>query len=90
MPTPTVPAPGMGQDLKNKLAAAQTAAAAKAAARAAIALAERRWMPDDQLDGLDDDGLAAEARLRGVDFDRPPATTRKQRIRALTAARTKE
>jgi hypothetical protein len=89
MPTPTVPCPGMGQDLKNRLAAEQTTRAAKAAARAAIEAAERCWMADDQLDGLDDDGLAAEARLRHFDPGDPPAP-RKQLIRALKAARTKE
>jgi hypothetical protein len=83
--TPTCPAPGMSQDLKNKLAAEQTAQAARAAARAAVELAERTWLPDDQLDRLDDDGLAAEARLRDVKV----APTRKQTIRALTQARTK-
>jgi hypothetical protein len=78
----------MGQDEKNRLGAAQTAKAAKAAARAAVELAERRWFPDDQLSGLDDDGLAAEARLRGVEL--PSNATRKQTVRALVSARTKE
>jgi hypothetical protein len=82
---PTVPAPGMGQDQKDRLAAAQTARLAKEAAAAAIELAERRWMPDDQLDQLDDDGLAAEARLRGLG-DLP--TKRTAALRALRAART--
>jgi hypothetical protein len=88
MPTPTLPAPGMGQDQKNKLAAAETARQAKLAARAAVLLAERRWMPDDQLGTLDADGLAAEARLREVDL--AEGATRSQAIRALTAARTKQ
>jgi hypothetical protein len=78
----------MGQDEKNRLGAAQTARAAKAAARAAVELTERRWMADDQLDHLDDDGLAAEARLREVEL--PAHATRKQIVRALCSARTKE
>ena len=88
MPTPTVPDPGMGQDRKNELAAANNARLEKEAARAAVELAERRWFPDDQLAALDDDGLAAEARLRGVTV--APDATRKQTLRALCAARTKE